>query len=81
MKSGYFVVSKIRLLIVAILVLISFLSIHNLPKNQESDKMIVEYNNNNNCEVLLWNGDELVARLYSNNKEKCKFYLIKNPSR
>ena len=81
MKKLTIVVSKIRLaLVVLLLGAIVLLSLF-LPKNEESDRMIIEYNDGENCEVLLWNDDELVARLYSSSKEECKFYLIKNSSR
>ncbi len=81
MGDIHFVISKVRLVIVTMLIVVAFISIYNLPKNQESNKMIIEYNDKNACEVLMWNGDELVARLYSDNKQECKFYLLKNSSR
>tara|TARA_R100001594_G_scaffold135085_1_gene176596 strand:+ start:4027 stop:4272 length:246 start_codon:yes stop_codon:yes gene_type:complete len=81
MKNVTIVVSRLRLTIVAIMLgAIIFLSLY-LPKNEESNKMIVELNDKDKCELLLWNDDKLVARLYSEDTEKCKFYLIKNSSR
>ena len=81
MKDVTFVVSKIRLAMLAIVLSVTiFLSLYS-PKNEESNKMIVEFNSGAKCELLLWNDDELVARLYSKDSEKCKFYLIKNFSR
>jgi len=81
MKNVTIVVSRLRLAIVAILLgTIIFLSLY-LPKNEESSKMIVELNDKDKCELLLWNDDKLVARLYSEDAERCKFYLIKNSSR
>lgn len=81
MKSVTIVVSKLRLAIVAILLGAAIVLSLYLPKNEESDKMIVEYNDTDTCEVLLWDGDKLIARLYSSKDQECKFYLIKNSSR
>ena len=49
--------------------------------NYLSNKMIVEFNDADECEILLWNDDKLVARLYTGDESVCKFYLIKNSSR
>ena len=81
MKNVTIVVSKLRLAIVAFLLVALVLLNLYLPKNEQSDKMIVEYNDIDKCEVLLWDGDKLVARLYSKKDPDCKFYLIKNSSR
>ena len=80
MKNITIVVSKFRLAMVAILVIGLVLLNLYLPKNERSDRMIVEYNNDGKCELLLWNDDKLIARLYSSDKEDCKLYLIKNSS-
>ena len=81
MKQVTIVVSRIRLAVVCLLlgsvILLSLL----LPKDEESNKMIVEFNDGDRCELLVWNDDDLVARLYSDGTEGCKFYLIKNSSR
>ena len=81
MKKITIVVSKVRLAVVCLLlgsvILLSLL----LPKNEESDKMIIEFNDGEKCELLLWNDDDLVARLYSEDASECRFYLIKNSSR
>jgi nitrogen fixation protein len=80
MKGKIFVGTKTKVLITTFLILvIVFLSFY-LPKNERSDKMIVEFNDTNKCEVLLWNGEKLVARLYADDAQACKLYLIKNSS-
>jgi len=80
MKQITIVVSRLRLVVVCLL--LGFIILVSLftPKNEESEKMIVEYNDTDTCEILLWNDDRLVARLYSNDYKDCKFYLIKNSS-
>lgn len=80
MKKITIVVSKIRLTVVCLLLGSIVLTSLFMPKNEESDKMIVEYNNDGTCEVILWDDDKLVARLYSKDTNDCKFYLIKNSS-
>ena len=80
MKKITIVVSKIRLAVVCLLLGSIVLTSLFMPKNEESDKMIVEYNNDGTCEVILWDDDKLVARLYSKDTNDCKFYLIKNSS-
>jgi len=80
MKSITIVVSKLRLALVMILLGGLVLLNLYLPKNERSNKMIVEYNDKDKCELLLWNDDKLVARLYSEGKEECRFYLVKNSS-
>ena len=80
MKKITIAVSKIRLAVVCLLLGSIVLTSLFMPKNEESDKMIVEYNNDGVCEVLLWDDDKLVARLYSEDTDDCKFYLIKNSS-
>tara|TARA_Y100001938_G_scaffold145337_1_gene221749 strand:- start:547 stop:792 length:246 start_codon:yes stop_codon:yes gene_type:complete len=81
MKNVTIVVSKLRLAMVALLLgSLVLLSLY-LPKNEQSNKMIVEFNDADECEILLWNDDKLVARLYTGDESVCKFYLIKNSSR
>ncbi len=80
MKKITIVVSRLRLIMVCFLLGAVILTSLLLPKNEESEKMIIEYNSGSPCEVLLWNDDKLVARLYSEDSEECKFYLIKNSS-
>ena len=81
MKEVTIVISRLRLIIVCVLLIGALVLNFLTPKNVESNKMIVEYGDGETCEVLLWNDDELVARLYSVDGEQCKFYLIKNSSR
>ena len=80
MKQVTIVVSRLRLIVVCLL--LGFIILISLftPKNEESERMIIEYNENGVCEILLWNDDRLVARLYSSDYKDCKFYLIKNSS-
>ena len=80
MKKITIVVSRLRVIVVCILLGSVILASLLMPKNEESEKMIVEYSDNGVCEILLWNDDKLVARLYSEDYEDCKFYLIKNSS-
>mgnify|MGYP003985548887 CR=1 FL=1 len=79
MKDKVFVVSKMRVMLLAVVMLAFTVVNFWTPKNELAEKMIVEFNDKETCEVLLWNGEELVARLYLNDKQSCKFYLIKNP--
>lgn len=78
MKNITIVVSRLRLTIVTFFLVATVLLSLSTPKNEKSEKMIVEFNNRDSCEILLWNGEDLVARLHSDKVSECKFYLIKN---